>query len=523
MFKLRTILCWSFALTSVVGIQLAAYHLLRTTDWRLGPRALFGDWLELLVYFVVAFVFGMAWWTVWRDKPSSRLWGLSASLLNVVTGFVVVLLGIRGGMPASAVPGILVVPSIGIVGLIAFWRSYKPDPAKNTEQNSALPGDGTNPILNSIAPYAILGVAYGTYVWWIEWLIKNDVLYLESSWQRIVLAVLIGIVITIAHELGHAFSGILFGMKLRAFLAGPFQWRMREGRWQFQFRPLAVLSAGGATGLVPADPNFPRWRELLVIAAGPATTFVTGIAALCIAFYVSTDSPWQAYGIPALFGVWSVVLGAMNLLPFRTPTGYSDGAQIYQLLSGGPWGDFHRIIALVGSTVVTALRPRDYEIDAIRRTSLAISQGPQGLLLQLFAYSHFLDQGKAVEADVALKRAEAIYLQSASAIPVELYTIFVFGEAYVRRDAVSAREWWARMEAKKPTHFNVDYWRALAALHWIEGNLKSAEEAFKKSEAAADRLPGFGAYEFDRYCNSLLRDVLHEAHESEVLLAKKDS
>jgi len=116
-----------------------------------------------------------------------------------------------------------------------------------------------------------------------------------------------------------------------------------------------------------------------------------------------------------------------------------------------------------------------------------------------------------VEAGEALKEAESIYHQSASDISAEIHKEFVFGNCYVRRDATAAREWWTRMEAKKPTRFNADYWRADSALHWIEGDLKGANEAWEKSNALAQQLPKAGAYEFERYCCSLLRKVLDEA------------
>jgi hypothetical protein len=132
------------------------------------------------------------------------------------------------------------------------------------------------------------------------------------------------------------------------------------------------------------------------------------------------------------------------------------------------------------------------------------------LLLRLCAYNYFLDLERIPEAGEALREAESIYRQSASDIPAELHTVFVFGSAYVRRDAGAAREWWTRMEGKKPTRFNADYWRASSALHWIEGDLKEANEAWEKSNTLVQQLPRAGAYEFDRYCCSLLRQALDE-------------
>jgi len=57
----------------------------------------------------------------------------------------------------------------------------------------------------------------------------------------------------------------------------------------------------------------------------------------------------------------------------------------------------------------------------------------------------------------------------------------------------------------------VDYWLAASALLWIEGNLKDANESWEKAHALAQQLPQAGAYEFDRYCCSLLRKALDEA------------
>jgi hypothetical protein len=41
------------------------------------------------------------------------------------------------------------------------------------------------------------------------------------------------------------------------------------------------------------------------------------------------------------------------------------------------------------------------------------------------------------------------------------------------------------MEAKKPTHFGVDYWLAQSALFWIEGRIEEAREAWKKGNLLA--------------------------------------
>jgi hypothetical protein len=198
----------------------------------------------------------------------------------------------------------------------------------------------------------------------------------------------------------------------------------------------------------------------------------------------------------------------VNLFPVRPAAHYSDGAKIFQILSGGPMADYNHLASVASSSLVTPLRPRDYDIGEIQRTASVIANGTPGLMLRLLSYSYFLDRGELRDASTALAEAESAFHKSELAIPAGLYTDFVFGNAYVRRDAAATRQWWERMQAKKPTDFNVDYWRAKSALHWIEGNLDEANAAWNKSNELAQRLPNFGAYEFDRHSCSLLRAAI---------------
>lgn len=506
MHTLRKYLPWVFAFTSLVCLQIEVSSILGTIHRQSTFLPLRGLLAETAFLTVLAVVFGIAWWTVWKGKPSARSWGIAASLTNILVSLPWVFVS------RDAWRHIWVLLAIGVAGLIAFSRRYEqPSSAARIQENLRIPGDGTIDLINKTAGFLIYVVGFGVYFWWLGWLQAKGVPISQSFWHRNLMVVLVVLIITILHELGHTAAGLALGMKLRAFLVGPFQWRIRDGKWEFQFNRKEILSAGGATAVVPATADFPRWRTLCMVAGGPFATLLTGTVALWIAFAAEGDSPVQAGGAFALFGAWSLVGCAVNLLPLQTKRNYSDGAQIYQLLSDGPWGCYHRVVAVVGSSLVTQLRPRDYDIQAIQRAAHSITQGTRGLLLRLYAYFYFLDHGKILEAGEALREAESIYHQCASDISAELHTEFVFGSAYVRRDAAAAREWWTRMEAKKLTRFNADYWRATGALHWIEGDLKEATEAWEKSNALARQLPKAGAYEFERYCCSLLRKALDEA------------
>ena len=288
-------------------------------------------------------------------------------------------------------------------------------------------------------------------------------------------------------------------MRLRAFIVGPFQWRVRDGRWTFRFHAAELLATGGATAVVPTHPEQPRSYEIWMIAGGPIASLLTGAAALW-AFLVAPHHAWRnEWQLLALFAIQSLIVAAINLLPAQTKKGYySDGAQIYQLLSGGPWGDYHHAMQIVGASTVTALRPRDYDIAAMERAAEVITQGHRALHLRLLISSYYRDCGQMVEAGQALNAAEDVYLESASDIPVELYTPFVFGKAFIQRDAEGTREWWRRLEAKKPKNLNADYWLARAAWLWMEDLEEEARRAWVKGNTLAQRLPRVGAYEADR-------------------------
>ena len=260
--------------------------------------------------------------------------------------------------------------------------------------------------------------------------------------------------------------------------------------------------------MVPANPRQSLWSQICMIAAGPVVNLLTGAAAMYAALN-SKGQPYEQYwGILAYFSTISLIAFASNLIPMQSGAAYSDGGRIYQLLKGGPLADLYRIFNLVGATLVTPLRPRDYDIDAIQRAEISFTQGMQAFLLRLFASSYFLDHRMFPQAADAVADAERIQQESALDIPAELCLSLVYRVAFLRRDAAGARKWWERMEAKKLSHFGVDYWLAQSALFWSEGRLQDAREAWNKGNALAQKLPAAGDDEFDRYRCSLLHDCI---------------
>ncbi len=510
MHALRKYLSWIFALTFLISLPITFNTTLQILNsFREYQRPTYFPITSRVLLIVVPFVmplittvFGIAWRTVFQEKRSARVWGIAASLINVQVALFPLLI------PPHSLPdaGFLLILGLGLVGLIVFaWPMQPPDSVVPIAEAHRIPGDGTSSFINKGLPLFTTLAFLGAYSWWLRW-VRNNYFSAPDFITGTLTLALVGLLIVALHESGHTLVGILVGMKLRAFIVGPFQWRIREGKWEFHFELRQILATSGATGVVPTSSDFPDRARLCMLTAGVFTNTATGLIALWLA--VAGVVPLQIQSVFALFGIFSMVIAAVNLVPFRTGENYSDGAQIYQLLSNGPWADFHRIVGLAGSSLVSPVRPRDYDITAIQRTAEVIGQGRQGLLLRLLGHCYFLDCGDLAGAGEELVKAGAIYNTSAPNTAVEQVTAFVFGSAYIWRSAETARQWWAHVEAKKPTELNADYWLAVSALHWVEGETQRAIESLDKAETLAQQLPKAGAYEFERYLCSLLRQSL---------------
>lgn len=501
MLAFRKYLSWIHAFTALVCLRFAFRIFAGMTSPQRGH-------VSLLVVFYAAMllafagVFVTAWWFSFKARPSARVWGIAASSQYLFTALLPIILSHH----LHPVNPMLV--AMGAMGCVAFGKRVKVKLTAHIEEVISIPGDFTSRHVNRVAQAVTFGLSLGAYLWWQGWLKTSHVTALDSAWARFALTLVVLLSITSIHETGHAIVGMICGMKLRAFFIGPFQWRIRDARWEFEFKPKGLILADGITALIPGNGELRPWQYLSMMAAGSLVNMLSGSLALYIAIHAGFALSAPVLGVVALFGAWSLGLAAANLLPFRTPQGYSDGAIVLQLLAGGAFAEFHLSVARIGSSLVSSLRPRDYDIGSIRAAARGIASGRQALLMWLYAFSHSIDSGKTQEADDVLANAELVCLQSASNIPAELHTTFIFGNALVRRDPVATRFWWNRMQAKNPTRFNADYWRAESALHWIEGNLEEANAAWEKSHALVEQLPQVGAYDFSRHCGTLLKREL---------------
>jgi hypothetical protein len=488
------------------ALQLFALYTLKTqvTDDDLPPYAYTVMFMVALILPVLGAIPTLAWWTLRKGKPSARRWTLAASILNILvmaSGIQAAVLMARArALPIYAACGLL-----GVLGVIAFWRKGAVAHATAPPKVIRLAGDGTSAAKDYTSQVVSFVILWLSFHYWRQW---SDAQGLEQP--GFVVSILLfqaAIVLnTFIHEMGHYAAGWASGMILRRFQVGPFQWAIRNGTWNFQFRMKEFY--GGAVGMVTSTLDNICGREAFMIMGGPVASLAVGAIATTAALAAkghAWESCWAFLSMCAAMGWASFVT---NLIPLKSAARYSDGAQLYQLLSGGEWAHFHIAFAMVASSLVTPIRPRDFNVSTINRAAGFITQGERGLLLRLFACIHYLDAGRVPEALASMQAAEDLYEQSAFEKPEDICAEFVFINAFHKRDLAAAELWWQRIESLEKTDRDADYWRARTALLLLKGDREEARAAWERGNALAKKLPSAGVYEGTRACFAKLQAAL---------------
>jgi hypothetical protein len=443
----------------------------------------------------------LAWWTIKKGRPAARRWTIATAALNSL----IVVAGIRAWTrmghlrtwPYYALCGIT-----AVLGVIGFWRNEGPNVAPKRVRVS---GDGTSNLKDYVAQGASIGIMWLAAGGWSRWATAHDLPYpsLVPFIAQMEIAVLLT---TFGHELGHLFAGWVSGKILRSFHVGPFRWAIRNGEWRFEFNLRKFY--GGSVGMVPPDLINMRSRKAFSLIGGPVASLVMG--SICtVATLLTPGHIWQPYWmLLSMMATFSLAGFVVNLIPLKPESNYSDGAQLYQVVTNGPWARVHFAFAMVTSSLVAPVRPRNFDVNVINQAADSVPLGERGLLLRLFACNHYLDTGQIPEAIASVEQAEALYEQSKFEKPQDICAEFVFVNAFYRQDLAAAHVWWQRIEALDNVDPDADYWRAKSALLWLKGEREEALEAWEQGHALAQRLPSAGAYDFTRSCFAKLRGAL---------------
>jgi FtsH-binding integral membrane protein len=122
-------LCAVFAISSLACFRSALLSILLRIHQHYSLLDL-GNLRVPAVLLMLAGIFGVASWTIWKEKRSAKGWGVAASLANILLSLWSIMFFTR---PIRGPMGILFV--IGVVGLVIFlWREERRDPSTNPSE-----------------------------------------------------------------------------------------------------------------------------------------------------------------------------------------------------------------------------------------------------------------------------------------------------------------------------------------------------------------------------------------------------
>ena len=445
---------------------------------------------------------GIAWWTLKNGKRSARSWAIIASTAALGPSSLFLIVH-PGHYPVSIFGGGL----LGLAGLLAFAArdsAIELDDAR-MRRKARVSGDGTSKLKDYMAQGISMGIIWLAFQYWNQWAAVHGLA--RPGLLRYLVQLNIAVLLTtLFHEFGHLVAGWTSGKILRLFQVGPFRWSVRHGKWKFEFQLRKLY--GGGVAMVAPDLRDMRSRQVFLLLGGPVASLVAGSVFLLVTL-TAVGHPWGPYwSFLSTLATLSLAGFVVNLIPLKPESQYSDGAQLYQIVTNGPWSRVHLAFAMVTTSAVASVRPRDFDVNVIHDAADLVPSGERGLLLRLFACKHYVDDNWVPGAIESLLEAEPLYEECKFEKPQDICAKFVFVNAFYKRDLAAAELWWQRIEALRKIDQDADYWRAKASILWLKGELDGACAAWDTGNALAEELPSAGMYDYTRACFAKLCKAL---------------
>ncbi|WP_407353395.1 hypothetical protein [Luteimonas sp. R10] len=170
--------------------------------------------------------------------------------------------------------------------------------------------------------------------------------FVLATWPNIVL-----------HEAGHAAAGLARGMRALAFGVGPFRIERGAGGWRFR-RGGGVRGISGFAALLPGEERgFGRADQAVFLVGGPLANLMTAALGLAAAALLA-GSAWAAAAQGAAYS--ALLIGVVNLVPFRSKGWRSDGRGLLDLLRATADAALQQQVNRLMALSMAGVRPRDW-------------------------------------------------------------------------------------------------------------------------------------------------------------------
>ena len=458
-----------------------------------------------------------------RRKPGTRIWAIAcgaaflASAIPLIAAAAVIIHYSGFGRSEAFV---LVLPAAhlaaGILIISAFFPRNSVSELLSVETPPArVKGDGTSRISSILVVVFIVAS-----LWFINFKIsgwaEEQGLERASGFLGDQLSFFGALLIaTIFHELGHIAAGLSFGMRLLSVRIGPFHVEIKEGKWKFVAPTSWKCLLQGGVRIIPPGPSEYRKSDAIWTAAGgPLASLITGgmtLLFLLTAKGSAYEPAWQLMGYVTSL---SAVFFLANLIPVREAAAYSDGARIYQVVTGHVMEDYRRILATQEAGKIGPTRPRDYDIALIERTASNGDLAPHLVAyLHLVAADYYFDCGRFEDAIAELSKAEPL-VAGMGELWKENCEAMVLRAVSFSQDREMAEKWWERGLNAKPFDRKEESEFGILAYCVIENRLKEAEDIWQRQMERTNRLPDNGERAFDLHYLDRLRKLMDNAPET---------
>jgi hypothetical protein len=233
-----------------------------------------------------------------------------------------------------------------------------------------------------------------------------------AGWAATALGfVLVPLAALFVHEAGHVATGALAGFRPHLFIVGPFKLERRGGGWTAGVNRTFPWW-GGLAGGTPNGTDRLRQRMLLLIAGGPGASVLAGAGALAAIAAagleksdVLTGPAASAYLLVFVFGLASLLMGVIALVPGQGHGFSTDGGRLLRFMQKGPDAEGEvAVLGIVGSSMA-GQRPRAWPPALIAQALGLAADSSQGTAARFLAHMHALDSGAIEEARRRLREA----------------------------------------------------------------------------------------------------------------------
>jgi Zn-dependent protease len=324
---------------------------------------------------------------------------------------------------------------------------------------------------------------------------SNPLVVLFSAFLILILSVFL-------HEVGHVLAGWLVGMRLRSFAVIQFLVYKTVGGWRIRWDSKMGFLGGLVLNYSTIATGF-RWRNIVMVAGGPAVNLLLAITT----FVFSLSLPANSWGTNSWFGQpffhLNLLIGVSlyfffnNIWPSRGNGLENDGMLLLQLIQNDPKLKQEIALSALIGAAMTGQRPRDWNSDWLREA--ADLQNRKGIdeLALLFTYYRALDTQAPKLAgqtlDRLLEQIEGVSLSMRWDVLLEA----TYFEAFHRQNLNAAQAWFS--EAQGHQSDPALGFRAEAALALVKGQANQALEFAKRAQSNLDKsqIPGIAIAERD--------------------------